>query len=76
MIRTARKHERVATARQIREAVGSLDDEVIMAILNTDATLAEIVRAYEWEEEDGLLAPVRKGRKVASSWLELFGEYK
>jgi hypothetical protein len=44
-------HEKSATGSDIRAIAGSLDDDIVAAILHTDATRAEIMQALDWLEE-------------------------
>ncbi len=44
-----------ATAYEIRQALGPLDDDMLMAILGTGATLNEIVQAYAWLQENDVI---------------------
>ena len=43
---------RAATAAEITEIVGPLDDAVLMRILETDATPAEVLEAFTWATAD------------------------
>ena len=44
-------HERSATGRDIRDIVGVLNDDIVMAILKTGATRSDVVQAFDWLEE-------------------------
>ena len=44
-----------ANAHDIREMLGSVDDETVTAILQTGATANEILHALEWIEDDDYL---------------------
>ena len=44
-------HEKSATGSDIRAITGPLDDDIVAAILRTDATPAEVVQALDWLEE-------------------------
>ena len=44
--------DRPATAAEITEIVGPLDDAVLMRILETDATPAEVLEAFTWATTD------------------------
>ncbi len=43
---------RPATAAEIVEIVGPLDDAVVMRILETEATAAEVLEAFTWATAD------------------------
>ena len=43
---------RPATAAEITEIVGSLDDVVVMRIVETKATPAEVLKAFNWAAAD------------------------
>ena len=43
---------RRATATEITEIVGPLDDAVLMRIVETEATAAEVLEAYTWATAD------------------------
>jgi hypothetical protein len=43
---------RLATAAEIIEIVGPLDDAVLMRILETEATPAEVLEAFTWATAD------------------------
>ena len=43
---------RPATAAEIKEIVGPLDDAVLMRIVETEATAAEVLEAYTWAAAD------------------------
>lgn len=46
-----RGHEKAATAREIREIAGTLNDDIITAIQKTGATRSEVIEAFDWLEE-------------------------
>jgi hypothetical protein len=46
------QNSRSATAAEIREIVGSLDDVVVMRIIETGATPAEVLEAFTWATAD------------------------
>ena len=48
--------EKAATAEDIREIVGVLDDAVIGAIIDTGATVEEVAEAYAWLTADDSLS--------------------
>jgi len=43
---------RPATAEEVREIVGPLDDSVLLGIVETDATPAEVIEAFTWATAD------------------------
>ena len=43
---------RPATAAEIKEIVGPLDDAVLMSIVETEATPAEVLEAFTWATAD------------------------
>ena len=43
---------RPATAAEITEIVGPLDDAVLIRIIETEATLAEVLEAFTWATAD------------------------
>jgi hypothetical protein len=43
--------EKSATSSDIRTIVGPLDNDIINAILQTGATRAEVLQAFDWLEE-------------------------
>ena len=43
---------RPATAEEVREIVGPLDDSVLLRIVETDATPAEALEAFTWATAD------------------------
>ena len=43
---------RPATAEEINEIVGRLDDAVLMQIVETEATPAEVLEAFTWANAD------------------------
>ena len=45
---------RAATATEIREIVGPIDDEVVVKILDIGPTAAEVLEAYTWLGSDEL----------------------
>jgi hypothetical protein len=47
---TERPHP--ASAAEIREIVGALDDAVLLRIVETEATAAEVLEAYTWATAD------------------------
>jgi hypothetical protein len=54
-MRTAKKahrsHKKPATDGDIRAIAGPLGDDIIAAILETGATRAEVMQAFDWLEE-------------------------
>lgn len=46
-----RSHEKSATAGEIRAIVGPLDDDIVVAILETGATRVDVIQAFDWLEE-------------------------
>jgi hypothetical protein len=46
------RHDRIATASEIRELVGALDDSVIAGIAALGATQGEIIEAKAWLTAD------------------------
>ncbi|MGX6568816.1 Magnesium transporter [Cupriavidus necator] len=46
----------MATASEIREIVGALDDEVVALILDAAPTAAEVLEAYTWLRSDQRLS--------------------
>jgi hypothetical protein len=50
-----KEHEHAATAREIVEIVGPLDDSVLMRIAETGATPAEVLEAFTWLSADDQL---------------------
>lgn len=44
-------HDKSATDDDIRAIAGPLDDDIVAAILRTDATPAEVTQALDWLEE-------------------------
>ena len=58
---------RPATAAEIKEIVGPLDDAVLMSIVKTEATPAEVIEAFTWRPRTIRLAPSSStGRAVSS----------
>ncbi len=61
--------ERPATGDEIRQILGPTDDEQVMAILETGATVAEVMEAFEWLSGDDRLGTelehTRRGRAGA-----------
>ena len=47
---------RAATAAEIIEIVGPLDDAVLMRIVETEATPAEVLEAFTWATADDQIA--------------------
>jgi hypothetical protein len=47
-----KEKSRSATAAEIIEIVGPLDDDVVMQILETEATSAEVLEAFTWATAD------------------------
>jgi hypothetical protein len=47
------QHSRPATAGEIIRIVGPLDDAVVMRIVATEATAAEVLEAFTWAAADG-----------------------
>jgi hypothetical protein len=45
-------HARAATAGEIVEIVGPLDDSVVMRIIDTGATAAEVLETFTWLSAD------------------------
>jgi hypothetical protein len=58
--------EKPATPAEIREILGSIDDEQLMSIAATGATAAEVMEAFEWLSGDDRLGTdlerTRRGR--------------
>jgi len=58
--------EKPATTEEIRQILGSTDDEQLMSILATGATAAEVLEAFEWLSGDDRLGTdlehTRRGR--------------
>ncbi|HXP76533.1 MAG TPA: hypothetical protein VN823_20510 [Stellaceae bacterium] len=58
--------EKSATTEEIRQILGSIDDEQLMSILATGATAAEVMEAFEWLSGDDRLGTdlehTRRGR--------------
>lgn len=48
------EQRRSATASEIREVVGDVDDSVVSRIIRTDATAAEVLLAVSWLRGAGL----------------------
>jgi hypothetical protein len=46
-----RSHEKTATGREVRDIAGPLNDDIVAAILETGATRAEVMQAFDWLEE-------------------------
>lgn len=46
------QHSRPATADEIIQIVGPLDDAVVMRIVATEATAAEVLAAFTWAAAD------------------------
>jgi hypothetical protein len=46
------RRSRPATAAEIIEIVGPLDDAAVMRIVETEATAAEVLEAYTWATTD------------------------
>ncbi len=61
--------ERPATGDEIRQILGPTDDEQVMVILATGATVAEVMEAFEWLSGDDRLGTelehTRRGRAGA-----------
>jgi hypothetical protein len=61
-----KKPEKPATTEEIRQILGSIDDEQLMSILATSATAAEVMEAFEWFSGDDRLGTdlehTRRGR--------------
>ena len=47
-----KEKSRSATAAEIIEIVGPLDDDVVMQILETEATSADVLEAFTWATAD------------------------
>ena len=45
------RHDRSATAREIRDIAGIRNEDIIAAIQNTGATRTEVIQAFDWLEE-------------------------
>jgi hypothetical protein len=55
-------HARPATAEQIAEIIGPLDDAVVMRIIETGATPAQVLEAFTWlSADDQLGTELRRG---------------
>lgn len=58
--------EKSATTEEIRQILGSIDDEQLISILATGATAAEVMEAFEWLSGDDRLGTdlehTRRGR--------------
>jgi hypothetical protein len=48
--------DKQVTSEEVREIVGSLDDDIISAIIATGATAAEVAEAHAWLAMDDALA--------------------
>ncbi len=61
--------ESPATGAEVRQILGSIDDEQVMAILATGATAAEVMEAFEWFSGDDRLGTdlehTQRGRVAA-----------
>ena len=61
--------EKPATGAEVRQILGSIDDEQVMSILATGATVAEVMEAFEWFSGDDRLGTdlehTRRGRAGA-----------
>lgn len=56
-----------ATAAEIREIVGSLDDAVVLRIEDTGATAAEVLEAFTWfTADDQLGTELERGPRRAA----------
>ena len=51
---------KAATAEEIEKLVGDIDEPVVMSIMRTGATTAEILEALQWLEDDEALEPGRQ----------------
>ena len=49
---TTKSDSRLASASEIREIVGRVDDEVIARILDIEPTVEDVRRAYQWLRAD------------------------
>jgi NCAIR mutase (PurE)-related protein len=52
MTTNAKNPLKSATGQEIRSILGSVDDELVMAILDTGASLSEIKEAAEWLDDN------------------------
>ncbi|WP_354687525.1 hypothetical protein [Cupriavidus necator] len=49
---TTKSDSRLASASEIREIVGPVDDEVLARILNIEPTVEDVLRACQWLRAD------------------------
>ena len=52
MVRTEVSPDRQATARDVRGVIGDADERLVLDILATQASVAEITEAYHWLTAD------------------------
>jgi hypothetical protein len=45
-------HQGAATASQVREILGPVDDEVVLRVVQTEASAAEVLEALTWISAD------------------------
>lgn len=58
---------RPATAAEIIEIVGPLDDAVVMRIMETEATAAEVLEAFTWAAADDQIGTELEHRPRAAA---------
>lgn len=60
--------KRAATAREVTEIVGRLDDDVMMEILGTGASPVEVLEAFTWlTADDQIGTEIERGRRGATA---------
>jgi hypothetical protein len=61
---------RPATAEEVLEIVGPLDDSVLMRIVETEATPAEVLEAFTWATADDQIGTeLEHGPRGAVAWV-------
>ena len=72
----AMQQVRPATAAEITEILGRLDDEVLVRIIETGATPAEVLEAFTWAQADDQIGTEldRRPRGAAAQVYEILKE--